>query len=546
MSEKKQQFLMQGSILAMAGLIVRLIGLVYRIPMIAIIGDEGNGYYTSAYGIYSLFLILSSYSFPTAISQLISYRLANKRYKDMFTVISCAFRLALVVGTVMFFIMFFGADFIAALMRKPNTSFALRALAPTLFIMAFLGVLRGIFQGMGNMVPTAISQIFEQVANAVASIFFAYTLFNKGAVANLIYDSNDYTYAYGAQGGAIGTGVGAFVALIVLTFMYLRMRNRFKKFSTNNNYFELETNKEVFNALYLTIIPIVISCTVYNIEAVLDDFIYSNVATMLGDGENIVVQLGVFGKYHLLFNIPVAIANSLTSSIIPTLSYSVALRDAKSVVLKTRYSIKYTLLIVLPAFVGLYILADPICRVLFMSSEINTLITMVKIGSLATVFFSLATVTNGILQGLGRLYLSIKNSLIALVMHVVMLLTMLIVFRQGIYSVVYSNIAFSLLVFTLNIIDIRRFVRFKMRWLEIYILPFIISVIMGVVVYYLNNVLIGILGDEGQFLLIIRLIICVGVGVSVYAFLISLFRVVKRRDAEYIPFINKLGGLLRE
>ena len=546
MSEKKQQFLMQGSILAMAGLIVRLIGLLYRIPMIAIIGDEGNGYYTSAYGIYSLFLILSSYSFPTAISQLISYRLANKRYKDMFTVISCAFRLALVVGAVMFAIMFLGSDFIAAMMRKPNASFALRALAPTLFIMALLGVLRGIFQGMGNMVPTAISQIFEQVANAAASLFFAYALFSRGEIANLIYDSNDYTYAYGAAGGAIGTGVGAFVALVVLTFMYLRMRSRFKKFSTNNNYFELETNNEVFNALYLTIIPIVISCTVYNIEAVLDDFIYSNVATMLGEAENIVVQLGVFGKYHLLFNIPVAIANSLTSSIIPTLSYSVALRDAKSVVLKTRYSIKYTLLIVLPAFVGLYILADPICRVLFMSSEINTLIKMVKIGSLATVFFSLATVTNGVLQGLGRLYLSIKNSLIALLMHVVMLLIMLIVFRQGIYSVVYSNIAFSLLVFILNIIDIRKFVRFRMKWLEVYILPFIISVIMGVAVYYLNNLLIGILGDEGQFLLIIRLIICVSVGVSIYIFLISLFRVVKRKDAEYIPFISKLGRFLRE
>lgn len=546
MNERKQQFLMQGSILAIAGLIVRLIGLVYRIPMIAIIGDEGNGYYTSAYGIYSLFLILSSYSFPTAISKLISYRLANKRYKDMFTVITCAFRLALYVGLIMFLIMFFGATPISYLMRKPNVVFALRALAPTLFIMAFLGVLRGVFQGMGNMVPTAISQIVEQIANAAASIIFAYTLFNKGVVANLIYDSDDYTYAFGAEGGAIGTGVGAFAALLVLLFMYIKMHSRFKKFSTNNNYFELETNKEVFNALYMTIIPIVISSTVYNVQAVIDDFIYSNVMTFINEAENIVVNLGVFGKYHLLFNIPVAVANSLTSSIVPTLSHSVALRDAKSVVLKTRYSIKYTLLIVIPAFVGLFTLAEPICKVLFMSSQIDMLIKMVKVGSIATVFFSLATVTNGILQGLGRLYISIKNSVIALIIHIIILIVLLVSFNQGIYSIVYASIAFSLLVFILNFKDIRKYIRFKMKFIEIYVLPLLISCVMGVAIYYLNDLIASILtGDEMAFL-IIRLVACVIVGVSIYVFLITLFRVVKRKDSEYIPFINKLGGLLKE
>lgn len=183
---RKHKFLMQGSILAFAGIIVRLIGLFYRLPMIAIIGTKGNGYYTSAYSVYSLFLILSSYSFPAAISKIISERLAEGRFKDVKNVIKYAFLLAFVVGIIMFSIMYFGADIISVFHRKPLLRFALRALAPTLFIMSFLGIFRGIFQGMGNMIPTAISQIFEQIANAITSIVFAYILFNRGKIANLI------------------------------------------------------------------------------------------------------------------------------------------------------------------------------------------------------------------------------------------------------------------------------------------------------------------------------------------------------------------------
>ena len=167
---RKHKFLMQGSILAIAGILVRLIGLFYRIPMISIIGTKGSGYYTSAYSVYSLFLILSSYSFPAAISKIISERLAEGRFTDVKNVIKYAFILAFVVGLIMFSIMYFGADIISIFHRKRLLRFALRALAPTLFIMSFLGIFRGVFQGMGNMIPTAISQIFEQIANAISSI----------------------------------------------------------------------------------------------------------------------------------------------------------------------------------------------------------------------------------------------------------------------------------------------------------------------------------------------------------------------------------------
>lgn len=546
----KKKFLMQGSILAMAGIIVRLIGLFYRIPMIAIIGTKGNGYYTSAYSVYSLFLILSSYSFPSAISKVISTRLAENRLVDVKNVMKTAFFIAFVVGSVMFIIMHFGAYGIALILRKPYTEFALKALAPTLFIMAFLGVLRGFFQGLGNMIPTAVSQIFEQVANAVTSIVFALILFNRGKLANLVYEVDEYTYAFGAEGGAIGTGIGAFVAFAFLLFLFINFCKKYSRSFKSNNNIPYESKKSIYNALILTIIPIIISSAIYNVTSVVDDLIFSNVLTFMGTELNIVILWGIYGQYHLLFNIPVAIANSLTSSIIPSISHSVALRDAREVVLKVKYSIKYAMLIVIPSFIGLFVLAEPICKVLFNGEHVDTLIEVVRIGSLAVVFFSYSTVTNGILQGLGLMKKPVKNATIALVVHIIACFVLLIGFKLHIYAIIYSMIIFAIILSVMNQYDINTVVRynnkgFTRRYILTYILMISSAIVMGVAILFLNKFLISFLPTESLLKLIIRLVICIFAGLIVYGLLIILLGVVRKRDAEYIPFISKFSIILR-
>ena len=547
---RKHKFLMQGSILAIAGILVRIIGLLYRIPMVAIIGNEGNGYYTSAYSVYSLFLILSSYSFPSAISKIISQRLASGRFKDVKNVIRCSFLLALLVGIIMFSIMFFGASIISSFHQKPLLKFALRALAPTLFIMSFLGIFRGIFQGMGNMIPTAVSQIFEQIANAITSIIFAYILFNRGKIANLIYDSDEYSYAFGAEGGAIGTGVGAFVALIILFILFINLNKKYRKFLNNNNNFATESMGTIYNVLFATMIPIIASSTIYNLTTVVDDLIFSNVLTFMKSELNIVVLWGVFGNYHLLFNIPVAISNSLTSSIIPSISTSVAMNDVREVVLKVKYSVKYTMLIVIPSFIGLFVLADPICRVLF-KENLDLLINILRVGSVAVVFFSLSTVTNGILQGLGLYNLPLKNAIMALIIHIIATFILLIPFKLNIYAIVYSMIIFALVLSVLNQRDINRIVRYKnssakRRYILTYFLMVLSAVFMGIAVYFLNKYLSFTLFKDGaQFLLILRLIICIIVAVFIYTFFIVFFGVIRKRDIAYLPFISKLNIFLR-
>ena len=549
-SYKKHTFLMQGSILAIAGILVRLIGLMYRIPMIAIIGTKGSGYYTSAYSVYSLFLILSSYSFPAAISKIISERLAAGRYNDVRNVVKHSLVLAFFVGTIMFLIMYFGADIISTIHQKPLLRFALRALAPTLFIMSFLGILRGVFQGMGNMIPTAISQIFEQITNAISSIVFAFILFKKGEIANLIYESEEYTYAFGAQGGAIGTGVGAFTALAILFFLFLSLNNKYKKVFVNNNYYPIESRNSIYKVLFNTMVPIILASTIYNLTTVVDDLIFSNVMTFMKSDLNIVILWGVFGNYHLLFNIPVAISSSLTSSIIPSISVSVAKRDVREVVLKVKYSIKFTMLIVIPAFVGLFVLAEPICTVLF-KEHLDLLIDVLRVGSIAVVFFSLATVTNGILHGLGLYNVPLRNAFYALIIHVVVCIILLAGFNLNIYAIVIGMIVFALILFILNQNSINKIVKyknanFKRRQVFMYTLMIISAIIMGVATHYLNQFLANsVLSSDSYFALVCRLIVCIISSVIIYGILISIFGVVRKRDAQFIPFISKFSFLLR-
>ena len=538
--DNNKNFLLHGSILAIAGLIVRFIGLLYRIPMVSIIGATGNGYYTSAYSIYSFFLILSSYSFPNSISKLISQRLANDRYKDIKKLISVSFLLAFLIGILMFCIMFFGARVIALSFQKEKLVFALRALAPTLFIMAFLSVIRGVFQGMGNMIPTAISQIVEQVFNAVFSIVMAFNLFNKGVIANLIYETTDYEYAFGAAGGAIGTGVGAFSALVLLLFMFFSFISSAKRYMNDNNGYKVESTSNILFSLFSTIVPIIVSAAIYNVSSIVDDLVFSNAYALLNKKNEMVGLWGVYGQYHLLFNIPVAVASSISASIIPSISTSVARNDAREVVMKIKYSMKYTLLIVAPAFVGLMVLSDPISRLLFDGEYVEILIRLLQFGSIAVVTYAFSTVSIGILHGLGYYTIPVYNSVIALVIHLIVMLVMILFMNLGIFSVVYANVVFSFIVFLLNQMQIDKVVRYKKGIIKNYIMPIVCSIIMGFVVFLVYNFLNNtILSAATKFNMIIKLLVSVGLAVVIYGILIMSLGVVTKRDSEYIPFVKR-------
>ena len=224
-------FLVQGSILAIASIVSRIIGLIYRLPMTDIIGDQGNNYYSCAFDVYNVVLIISSFSLPTAVSKLVSTYRAKRQKKMVYQILKGSLLFALITGGVAALVVFFGAEFFTGtLLKTPYGVFALRVLAPVLLIVAILGVLRGFFQGMGTMMPSAISQILEQLVNAVVSVWASYVLFSYGAkIGTVLGDKDNYAAAYGAAGGTLGTSMGAIFALLFLLFILSIYLKVFKK-----------------------------------------------------------------------------------------------------------------------------------------------------------------------------------------------------------------------------------------------------------------------------------------------------------------------------
>lgn len=277
-------FLAQGTILAAASLISRVIGLIYGMPLTAIIGDTGNDYYGSAYTIYNILLIISSYSLPLAVSKLVSANISQGRRRNVYRILKCALIFALVSGTAAAAILYFGADFITGtLLRTPLCIFALKVLVPVLVIVAVLGVMRGFFQGLGTMMPSAVSQILEQIVNAIVSVWAAYVLFSYGSKAGaLLGNAEDYGAAYGAAGGTIGTAAGALSALLFAGFVLVVYLRVFKKTLRKERKTSADSYGEIFKLLIITIIPVLVSSTIYNCNATIDQAVYKNIAAWQG------------------------------------------------------------------------------------------------------------------------------------------------------------------------------------------------------------------------------------------------------------------------
>ena len=478
----ESNFVVQGSILAIASIVVRIIGIAYRIPMINIIGDEGMGYYGTAFNVYNIALLLSSYSLPLAVSKMVSVRLARKQYRNSVRILRAALVYATVVGALAAAVIWFGADFFAReVFFMPYAAFALKTLAPTVWIMAYLGVFRGYYQGQGTMVPTALSQVFEQIVNAIVSVAAGSWLFNQAIKVEILRgeSSSGYSNSWGAAGGTIGTGAGAFTALVFLLLLFAAYQRTIRKKVRRDRSGSLESYGTITKILFFTVVPVVVSSAIYNVNSVLDNGLLAYNFKSLGMEEEFISQWGVYtGKYHLLINVPMAVSNALSSSLIPSVSRAVATGDRRMVKKKVAAAIRFSLLIAIPSAVGLTVLAGPVNNLLF-SGDNDLAVQMTLYGSIAVVFYSVSTVTNAILQGIDRMRLPIVHALTALVLHLAAMEVMVLVFHMGIFSMVFANILFAVIMCFLNHRSIRKILGYRQEVKKTILLPAAASAVMG-------------------------------------------------------------------
>ena len=549
-SKKAANFVIQGSILAITGIVVRLIGMFYRIPLSNIIGKQGNGYYTSSFGVYNILLILSSYSMPVAVSKMVATRIAREEHQNSRRILRAALAYATVVGGVAAAVLWFGAESFAQLIKTPFSMYALKTLAPTIWIMAYLGVLRGYFQGTGSMVPTAISQILEQVVNAIVSVGAAAILFKVGTSLNQARGATEYSYALGAAGGTIGTGAGALTALIFFIFLTRAQAPERRRLAEQDVTGRLESYRQLGHNLTITILPIVLSSTVYNISNVLDNYLFGQGMDHLGfSAISIATLWGVLGYYQLLFNIPVAVSNALSSSLIPSLSRAVASGNQVQIRERIATAVRFSMLIAIPAAVGLTVLSAPINNLLFGAEDNQIVIRLTMVGSLAVVFYSLSTVSNAILQGLNHMNVPLRNAVISLIFHVAALEAMLLGFKWGIYSVVFANILFAFMMCALNGMAIAQIADYRQEWRKTFVIPGFSALFMGAaayVVYRLIRLMVPAGAADKRLWLTVQVLPAIAVAVVVYGVLLIKFGGFGAEELAAMPGGRKLTELLKK
>ena len=532
----KNNYLKQAGILAAAGIICRIIGILYRSPLAAIIGDEGNGYYGSAYNIYTIILLISSYSIPAAISKVIAGNLALKQYKNAQRIFYCAFIYVIVVGGVASLFAFFGARFLV----EQKAVMVLRIFSPTIFVSGLLGVLRGYFQAHKTMVQTSISQILEQILNAVISIMAAYLL------KQLVIDKDASTQAvYGAMGSALGTGAGVLIALAFMVLMYGINKKEIRERIAKDDHKDVLSYKEIFGIIFALVTPFILSTFIYNFSTSLDETIYRKILKLVKhvDVSQIAVWYGVYsGKAVVISNIPIAISSAMSAAMIPSVSGKFATGDIGGTKGKVHTAILTTMLIAIPSAVGIFVLAEPVVGFLFPGqTNIALAGSLLRALSITVIFYSLSTLTNAVLQGIGKVTAPVYHAAIALAAQTVVLVPCLLFTNLNLYSIAIATIVYSLLMCVLNQLAVRKYLGYRQNIKKIFVLPMIASVIMGVCAYFVYQGMHKISGSN-----LISLVIAIIIAACVYGVLVLRLGVLTKEDIEAMPKGKKLAKLLKK
>ncbi|MBQ3665451.1 MAG: polysaccharide biosynthesis protein [Lachnospiraceae bacterium] len=489
MNQKKsiKNLILNGGILAVAGILVRVIGLLYRIPMVNIIGAEANGIYSASYNVYNIMLVLSSYGLPMAVSKLVSNKLAKRQYRDAKKIFRISLTVASVTGGLAACVTFFGAHFIEKHFYEDYVGIALplKVLAPTILIVSVLGVFRGFYQGQGTTIPTALSQLMEQIVNAIVSIVAGYLLIHS-------YKDSVNAAGYGAAGGTMGTLFGALTALVIVVAIYMMYRPVFcTKVRKDHRSIDEETS-EILRVIIVTMIPIIIGQTFYQISAVFDDIMFGKMMSQAGfNSKEIAIMLGNYSSsYTMLTGVVMGIASAMSASMLPSIVASKARGEYKEINEKISATVKTNMLVAIPAFMGLVVLGEPVVELLFRKYDSSQGGMMLTIGGIAVVFYTMSTVTSSALQGIDKMNEPVWHSCISLVIHIVLLFILLRFTNLGIFAVVIGTTTFPVVIMILNLLSLNKYLGYTQEVVKTFLIPSICGIIMSVCVVLIYNLFI--------------------------------------------------------
>ncbi len=538
MSSKRNVLVKNASFLMAAALISKVVGLLYKSPLTRIVGADGMAYYGLAQQAYLILLMIASYSIPQAVSKIIAEKLAQGEYRNAQKYFKGSLLYATVAGGAVALFCLVGASILIP-SNQQGATLALRVLSPTIFLSGILGVYRGYFQAYRNMVPTSISQILEQFANAAFSILAAW--FFIEVVAGSDKDSID---RWGAAGGTIGTGVGVVAALLFVLVVYHLNRKIIQKKIASDQTGQEESYQEVIGVILRMVTPIILSAFIYNVNGYIDGYLFSELLGHQGfEDEGIRMLYTEYSIYFLsIINIPLTLSSAAPTSMIPEVSAAYARDHLELANRKVDQAVQLSMFISIPSAVGLAVLSQPVVRILF-PDTIGTAGLLLTVGAVTVVLNGLSNISNGVLQGIGLPNLPMRNAAIALVVDVSSLVVMLLTTGLGILAVVLAIIIYSVLICILNDRSMKKYLGYKNKWVDAYLIPFLASIPMALAAWLLFMGVYFLIPSD-----LLGLAVSVPLAAVVYVVLYIVIARVPEEELRAFPFggiLVRIAGILR-
>ena len=564
---KKQSFMINVSIILLAQIAVKILGMVYRMVITNIggFGDQGNGYYSSGFQVYTLLLAISSVGIPNAISKMTAERNALGDYKGAHKIFKSALALFTIVGLIGTFLLFFGADFIAqTIIGLPKTKYVLMALSPSILFVCVSSVIRGYFTGMDNMQATSNSQVLEQVFKCVLTILIVYCM----AKITIFPDDPDSNAAALAAGANFATSLATVLSCLYLFVFYKKRKKAIWKKVRGTTVPTIQKPLgAMFKSILMISIPISLGAIISAINRIVDTATisrgiqtafsamipaYGNTAAIINPTisqleEEAVRLAGVLSKSDTLINLPIAMNIAFATVLVPSISGALAVGDKKEASEKVTYALLISILLILPCAVGYIALAQPIYQILYPNAQLGY--DLLQISAVALIFIALNQTISGSLQGIGKIYAPATGLLIGCIVKFILNVILIRQPQINIYGAPISSIVCQVISFSYGFTVLSKQLSLKLTLGKYVLKPLLAAGIMGGValgVYKAAILGLGALISSAFILNLITTLLAILIAAVVYFILVACFRILSAHEIEMLPMGRKLLAVLKK
>lgn len=532
MSEAKNQNFLHGAAILAAGVVImKILGAIYKIPLGNILGDEGYALFLAAYNIYNVFLTLATAGLPVALSRMISEAHTQNRPKLIKRTFNVSLITFLVLGIISTLVMFLFPTELANMLHNVDAAQSIWALSPAVLLVCLTSSYRGYCQGMGNMTPTTVGQVFEVLAKVIVGLVLAIVLANMGHGRPVC-----------SAGAIFGVTVGAGVALI---YMYYYKR-RYYKVEAVADEGEVDSAGKILKRLLIIGIPITIGSSVLSVINLVDtQQIMARLQNAAGFSyEEAKTLFGVYGQAQTLYNVPAAFITPFTISVVPAIAAYMVQKKYSDACQVAESTMRISTVVALPMGVGLAVLAYPIMHVLYPNSHEAGSQLLVIMG-IASYFVCMALITNSILQASGNerfpIYSMIVGGLIKIGTNYFLVANPEI----NILGAPIGTLLCYLVMCVMNFIFVRRSLKDKPSLRRILVTPVISAAAMGASAWAVYGIAGRILGANESFLMMfVAMAAAVCVAVVVYLVMVIATRAITLEDMKLIPKGEKIAKLL--